>query len=66
MWEELDITINIRSLLIKISMRVFQIINTCGIIFSKPQYWLEFSIIKNALYQYLRGLFLLHRRVVIF
>ena len=39
----------------KISMRVFQIINTCGIILSNPQYSQEFSIIKNTL----NGLFLL-------
>ena len=39
----------------KISMRVFQIIDTCGIILSNPQYWQEFSIINNTL----NGLFLL-------
>ena len=33
----------------KISMRAFQIINTCGIILSNPQYSQEFSIIKNTL-----------------
>ena len=36
-------------------MRVFQIINACGIILSNPQYSQEFSIIQNTL----NGLFLL-------